>query len=113
MAQHGSNSPPTTRRGGSWTAAPKSWPACSSPTPTTRDELAEPATLDGDPVANTINHETQHERVQTCAALKPRERRDLFLHAAGYSYTEIADLTDSTYTAVNRRLTEGRRLLKP
>ncbi|HEY4278976.1 MAG TPA: sigma factor-like helix-turn-helix DNA-binding protein [Conexibacter sp.] len=41
----------------------------------------------------------------------PRERRDLLLQAAGYRYAEIAVLTGSTYTAVNRRLTEGRRRL--
>ena len=42
------------------------------------------------------------------AGLKPRERRDLLLQAGGYTYHEIAALTASTYTAVNRRLTEGR-----
>ena len=78
------------------------------------DELAEPATLDGDPVATAINHETQRERVQQFATLKPRERRDLFLLAAGYKYREIAELTGSTYTGVNRRTTEGRlRLPRP
>jgi len=78
------------------------------------DELAEPATLGGDPVATAINHEIQRERVKRFAALKPRERRELFLHAAGYKYREIAELTGSTYTAVDRRITEGRaRLPRP
>jgi DNA-directed RNA polymerase specialized sigma24 family protein len=77
-------------------------------------EFFEPASLHGDPLVRVLDRETQHERLERFAQLKPRERRDLFLHAAGYSYTEIAALTDSTYTAVNRRLTEGRRrLLKP
>lgn len=38
------------------------------------------------------------EHVRRAAALqhlKPRERRELYLHAAGYSYQEIATLTDS------------------
>jgi hypothetical protein len=30
--------------------------------------------LDGDPAAAAINHETQRERVETFATLKPRER---------------------------------------
>ena len=57
------------------------------------DEIADPATLDGDPVAAAINHDTQRERITTFAALKPRERRDLLLHAGGYTYDEIAQLS--------------------
>jgi DNA-directed RNA polymerase specialized sigma24 family protein len=75
------------------------------------DEFFEPASLHGDPLVRVLDQETQHERLARFAQLKPRERRDLLLQAAGYSYTEIATLTDSTYTAVNRRLTEGRRRL--
>jgi DNA-directed RNA polymerase specialized sigma24 family protein len=48
------------------------------------------------------------ERVARFARLKPRERRDLILSAGGFKYPEIAGLTGSTYTAVNRRITEGR-----
>lgn len=77
------------------------------------DEIADPATLDGDPVAAAVNHETQRERVELFAALKPNERRDLLLAAAGYTYTEIARRTGSTYTAVNRRITEGSARLRP
>jgi DNA-directed RNA polymerase specialized sigma24 family protein len=55
---------------------------------------------------------TQPERAQAFRQLKPREREALFLKALGYSYNEIARLTDSTYTAVNRRLTEGRARLR-
>jgi DNA-directed RNA polymerase specialized sigma24 family protein len=78
------------------------------------DEIADPVTLEGDPVANAINHETQRERVELFAGLKPRERRDLLLLAGGFKYAEVAHLTGSTYTAVNRRITEGRaRLRRP
>jgi DNA-directed RNA polymerase specialized sigma24 family protein len=44
--------------------------------------------------------------------LKPRERRDPYLHALGYRYNEIAESTGSSYTAINRRLTEGRARLR-
>jgi DNA-directed RNA polymerase specialized sigma24 family protein len=81
--------------------------------PDDADELAEPATLDGDPVAAAINHETQRERVEQFATLKARERRDLVLNAGGYTYHEIATLTGSSYTAVNRRISEGRARLRP
>ena len=47
------------------------------------------------------------------AALKAREQRDLLLLAGGYRYQEIAHLADSTYTAVNRRIAEGRTHLRP
>jgi RNA polymerase sigma factor (sigma-70 family) len=55
----------------------------------------------------------QHaERTADLEALKPRERRDLYLFALGYRYDEIARATGSSYTAVNRRLTEGRAHLR-
>ena len=47
------------------------------------DELAEPASLHGDPLARALDVETQRERVERFAELKPRERRDLLLRAAG------------------------------
>jgi RNA polymerase sigma factor (sigma-70 family) len=52
------------------------------------------------------------QRVAALRTLKTRERRDLYLLALGYRYREIAELTDSTYTAVNRRLSEGRAQLR-
>jgi hypothetical protein len=42
-------------------------------------------------------------------ALKPQERRALWLLAQGHSYAEIAEMTSWTYTKVNRCVTEGRR----
>jgi len=45
-------------------------------------------------------------------ALKPREREALYLKGLGYSYREIMRLTGSTYTAVNRCITEGRAALR-
>jgi DNA-directed RNA polymerase specialized sigma24 family protein len=52
------------------------------------------------------------ERVADLRTLKSRERRELFLQAIGYRYGEIAALTGSSYTAVNRRLAEGRAQLR-
>jgi RNA polymerase sigma factor (sigma-70 family) len=43
--------------------------------------------------------------------LKRDERRALILHAAGYTYGEIAGLCDWTQTKVNRCVYEGRRAL--
>lgn len=53
------------------------------------------------------------ERVERSAAalkqLKPQELRALWLRALGYSYQEICERTNWTYTKVNRCLAEGRR----
>ena len=56
--------------------------------------------------------ELHDARVAVFSCLKARERRELLLYAGGYRYHEIAALTDSTYTAVNRRLAEGRHHLR-
>jgi RNA polymerase sigma factor (sigma-70 family) len=52
------------------------------------------------------------ERVAALQTLKPREREALVLHGLGHSYQEIAQLMNSSYTAVNRRLSEGRAALR-
>lgn len=59
-----------------------------------------------------IDREHHHQRRTDLAALKPAERQALGLKAVGYSYTEIADLTGASRTAVNRRLAEGRAHLR-
>ena len=46
------------------------------------------------------------------AALKANERLALVLQAQGYSYAEIGDLCDWSYTKVNRCLAEGRARLR-
>jgi DNA-directed RNA polymerase specialized sigma24 family protein len=74
-------------------------------------DAQEPPGPASDPLELAIAHELHEQRVERLADSSPRERRDLYLHAAGYSYTELQELTGSTYTAVNRRLTEGRRKL--
>ena len=74
-------------------------------------ELVEPAGLASEPVDRLIALEEHADRLRRFQRPSPRERRDLLLQAAGYRYAEIVELTGSTYTAVNRRLTEGRRRL--
>ncbi|MDQ3343535.1 MAG: RNA polymerase sigma factor [Actinomycetota bacterium] len=82
------------------------------------DSEPEPGTLHAvaDLNADTADLATERlandHRRAALADLKPREQRDLVLQAAGYTYDEIADLTDSTRTAVNRRITEGRAALR-
>ncbi len=46
------------------------------------------------------------------AALKPAERRALSLMATGYSYAEISEVNEWTYTKTNRCLSEGRARLR-
>jgi DNA-directed RNA polymerase specialized sigma24 family protein len=61
---------------------------------------------------DTLSRVEYDERVIAFRTLKCRERRDLFLQALGYRYEEIAAMTGSSYTSVNRRLTEGRAQLR-
>ena len=76
-------------------------------------ELDEPAATGGAGVEELATAHLEHaERVADLAALKPAERTALYLQALGYRYREIAALTDASYTAVNRRLTEGRARLR-
>jgi DNA-directed RNA polymerase specialized sigma24 family protein len=74
-------------------------------------EWREPVGPAGDPLELAIAHELHQQRVERLANASQRERRDLLLQAAGYSYTDLQQLTGSTFTAVNRRLSEGRRKL--
>ncbi len=75
-------------------------------------ELTEPAGAVGDPVDAALTRDEHDRRVSALQALKPREREALWLYGLGHSYHEIAALTDSSYTAVNRRITEGRARLR-
>jgi RNA polymerase sigma factor (sigma-70 family) len=76
------------------------------------DEMAEPAHPDDRSAEQRALARIEHaERVDALRALKLREREALVLHGLGYSYNEIANLTNSSFTAVNRRLSEGRAAL--
>ena len=74
--------------------------------------LCEPAGPAGDPADVVLARAEHDRRVGDLRALKPCQRQALYLHELGYSYREICQLTASSYTAVNRRLTEGRARLR-
>jgi RNA polymerase sigma factor (sigma-70 family) len=63
-----------------------------------------------------VEHAERRDRVaaaaRALAALKPDERLAIVLQAHGYSYAEIGELCDWTYTKVNRSLSEGRARLR-
>jgi DNA-directed RNA polymerase specialized sigma24 family protein len=75
-------------------------------------ELPEPAGTHAGVDELAAAHLEHAERVGDLSALKPAERTALYLQALGYRYREIAGATDVSYTAVNRRLTEGRARLR-
>ncbi len=55
----------------------------------------------------------QHtQRLNDLETIKPSRRRALYRKGLGYRYQEIMQITGATYTAVNRRLTEGRRAVR-
>jgi DNA-directed RNA polymerase specialized sigma24 family protein len=55
----------------------------------------------------------QHaQRIADLATIKPNDRRALYLKALGYRYREIMQITGASYTAVNRRIAEGRRAMR-
>lgn len=67
----------------------------------------------GPSLEERIVERERHEcRVDAFSRLKAAERQALALKAIGYSYKEIGELTGASYTAVNRRLSEGRARLR-
>ena len=100
------------RRGGSprAPASCRSAPTCpATPSPAS---LPEPPADTADPADRALAREQHAQRVNDVARLKPREREALYLKALGHSYEEIAALTNASYTAVNRRISEGRARLR-
>ena len=75
-------------------------------------ELPEPEAAEPSTDEQALARIEHAQRVADLRTLKTGERRDLYLQALGYRYKEIAEATGSTYTAVNRRLTEGRARLR-
>ncbi len=70
------------------------------------------AAVGGCPAERSERREWAFRRARALHQLKPDERRALVLRGEGYSYAEIAKLTDWTHTKVNRCLTEGRARLR-
>jgi DNA-directed RNA polymerase specialized sigma24 family protein len=75
-------------------------------------ELPEPAAAEPGADEQALARLEHSQRIADLRTLKARERRELYLQALGYRYKEIAEATGSTYTAINRRLTEGRAQLR-
>ncbi len=96
-----------------WRAAnPKDVPTGAYALAGDRGVIAEPGAHPSPALDDQIiGRELHQQRVEYLAQLKPAERQALGLHAVGCSYREIGHLTGATYTAVNRRLTEGRAQL--
>jgi hypothetical protein len=67
-------------------------------------ELPEPAGPAGDPLERALDAEHHHGRLARFGSLKPRERRELLLHAAGYRYREIGALSRGVYVNVAVRV---------
>jgi RNA polymerase sigma factor (sigma-70 family) len=65
-----------------------------------------------DPSEQVNRHESLAERRKALQALKPDERRALWLIALGLSYAEICTATGWTHTKVNRCASEGRAALR-
>jgi DNA-directed RNA polymerase specialized sigma24 family protein len=75
-------------------------------------ELPEPPADTRDIADQVIARIELRDRMTAMQALKPRQREALYLKGVGYSYDEIMQITDAAYTAVNRRITEGRAALR-
>ena len=76
------------------------------------EDALEPISLDSDiadVVADRVDRATVHE---VLGRLHWRERRELLLYAHGFSYQEIAQLTGTSYTAVNRWIVRGKNALR-
>ena len=76
------------------------------------DDSPEPISLDSDiadVVADRVDRATVHE---VLGRLHWRERRELLLYAHGFSYQKIAQLTGTSYTAVNRWIVRGKNALR-
>ena len=103
---------PAGTRGG-WPRAPAScrW-APTYPGKPSPASCPKPPGDSTDPADRAVAREQHAQRVNDFARLKPREREALYLKALGHSYQEIAALTNASYTAVNRRISEGRARLR-
>lgn len=76
------------------------------------EDSLEPISLDSDVahlVADRVDRATVHE---VLGRLRWRGRRELLLHAHGFSYQEIAKLTGTSYTAANQWLARGKNALR-
>jgi DNA-directed RNA polymerase specialized sigma24 family protein len=62
--------------------------------------------------STTLTHERAREALEVVAALPTRQRQLVGLHAAGFTYDEIAALTATSHRAVDRHLRRARAVLR-
>jgi RNA polymerase sigma factor (sigma-70 family) len=74
-------------------------------------EMGERATAGSFTHDQAERYEDLRQGAEALGQLKQQEIRALQLRGEGYSYAEICDRTDWSYTKVNRCLTEGRQAL--
>ena len=78
------------------------------------DRRRAPLQAAGEPATRspTLTHEQAREALEVVAALPPRQRQLVGLHAAGFTYDEIAALTGTSHRAVDRHLRRARAVLR-
>ena len=79
--------------------------------PTDPHDLAEPTSDAPDPLEQAIANEHSHELRDQLRTLTDQQRQFLALHAAGLTYTEIAQRTRATRRTVERQILRGRHKL--
>jgi RNA polymerase sigma factor (sigma-70 family) len=62
--------------------------------------------------ADAIDRTLHRERVELVRALPARKRELVLLHAAGFTYPEIARITGNSLRTVERQLLRGKRALR-
>lgn len=75
-------------------------------------ELREPVGDDLDLADEVADKMLHARRLNDLRTIRAQDRQALYLKALGFHYHGIAALLSITYTAVNRRITEGRRRLR-
>ena len=78
------------------------------------DRRRAPLEAAGEPAtpSTTLTHEQAREALEVVAALPPRQRQLVGLHAAGFTYDEIAALTGTSHRAVDRHIRRARAVLR-
>jgi DNA-directed RNA polymerase specialized sigma24 family protein len=76
------------------------------------DKRPEPV-ADEEDIVDVVADRVEQATIRTVLGeLHWRERRELLLYAHGLSYEEIAEVTGTSYTAVNRWLARGKKALR-
>ena len=78
----------------------------------TDEDSLEPVDLDSDVADVVVERIEDASMREVLGRLHWRERRELALFACGLSYEEIATVTGTSYTAVNRWMARGRNALR-